>query len=145
MYLGLYALATRSSQDADVIWLITPFIYPTHNYTEVSSIHILPGSTIEMKEIRSKDMDQRVLEQPEVVTQHLPWRREIVVLTSHGVTVLRASKPYELLRDLLNERQGPENIKGHYEMSVNKVQPLANSVLLATHPFLLADNNVSFV
>jgi hypothetical protein len=66
-----------------------------------------------------------------------------VILTSHGTTVMRASKPYELLRDLLLERQGPENIKGHYEMSYNKVQPLANTVLLATHPFVFADNNVS--
>jgi len=140
---GLCALATHSSHDSDVLWLIMPFLYPTQNYTEVSSIHIIPGSTIEMKEIKPRDVDPRVLEQPEILSQHLPWRREIVILSSHCVTVLRAAKPYELLRDLLVSRHGPENIQGHFEMTQNKVHPLANSVLLAIHPFLLQDTNVS--
>jgi len=136
---GIFTISTPASRDSSAIWLISPFIYPTPNYAELSTIHMVPGLTVDIRELSIGDpsIDFQL---PEVMTQHMPYRREIVVLTNQGTTVLKAAKPYELLRDLLIERQGPENMKGHFEMLPNRVQPLANCVLLAIHPFNFADN-----
>lgn len=140
---GILAISSPTSRDESALWIITPFIYPTLNYAELSAIHLVKGSTIDIQEVAIRKVDPAIFEQPEVMVQHLPYRRELIILTSQGTTILKALKPYELLRDLLIERRGPENVKGHFEMIPNRVQPLANCVLLASHPFMFADNTVS--
>ncbi|CAG7786478.1 unnamed protein product [Allacma fusca] len=135
---GVYTFVTKASQDQDATWFIVPLMYPSQHCAEVCSVHMLPGyvrdiTAIPLQTTNGLDLNKSQL--PDVVTQHLAWSRQIVVLTPNGTVVFRQSKPFELLRDLLIERKGPENIKGHFELCASREQPLANVVLLASHPY----------
>lgn len=142
LFLGTLALATYVNQDADCLWLISPLLYPTPGLSEVLHLHSLGGRTVAIDMIRNTDHDLSIQRVPDIVTQHLKWQKQIVVLTSTGSIVFRASKPYEILRSTLEERNGPENIKGHFDLGFGREYPLSNSLLLAIHPFDRADNAV---
>lgn len=135
-------MACTSTRDKDLLWLISPFLYPSPRYAEMSNVHILPGVLHDLKEI-TYEVDPGTLEFPDILTQHLPWQRQIVVLSSWGTTVFRCHKPFELLRDLLVEKQGPENVKAHFFMLPTRELPLTNALLIAVNPFPFTDNNVS--
>lgn len=142
---GIYTFITRGNQDQDATWFIVPLMYPSQHCAEVCSVHILPGVAVDIKAIpmaSSNGLDLNRSPLPDVIIQHLNWSRQIVILTPNGTVVYRQSKPYELLRDLLIERKGPENIKGHFELCPNREQPLANAVLLASHPYQHVDHGV---
>jgi hypothetical protein len=132
---GVFGLAARSGQESDCFWLMTPYMYPSSYFSEVFTIQQLPGHTLDIKLIPSVKLDPALENLPDVITQHLLWQREIVVLTANGTTVFRAHKPYELLKCLMIEQGDPESISGHFnEFGVSKEQPLANSAFLAIHP-----------
>ena len=112
--------------------------------SDLTNIHSLPGVLHDVKEVSTSDPNALPLDYPDILTQHLSWQRQIVVLTSWGTSVFRVEKPFELLRDLILEKKGPENIKQHFYMLPTREHPLSNVLLIAVHPFLFSDNNVSF-
>jgi len=142
-FTGIFALACRANQDTDSLWLLSPYMYPTSYFSEVFTIQQLPGQTIDIKLIPSSKIDQELEHLPDVVTQHLLWQREIVVLTANGTCVFKAHKPYELLKFLMIDQGDPESLFGHYnEFGVQKEQPLANTALLAIHPSTRSEPSV---
>jgi len=137
LFPGVFALSSPMAQDEDCLWLISPFLYPTNSCTEVACIHELPGTALDIKGIPDTDeltQNSNTNGLPEVFRQHLPGQKQIVVLTVNGTAVFRAMKPYEQLKDLLVNKDGGESLKGHYELGMSAVQPLANTVMVAIHP-----------
>ncbi|ODN01638.1 hypothetical protein Ocin01_05049, partial [Orchesella cincta] len=136
------ALASHTTQEQDSFWIISPLLYPTQCLSEVFYVHKLPGRAVDIQFIPTPEYDLSLQQVPDVVSQHLKWHKQIVVLTSSGSVVFRANKPYEILKSTLIERKGPENIKGHFELGMGREYPLSNSFLLAVHPFDHADQTV---
>jgi hypothetical protein len=143
---GLLTLSSRSAQESDSFWMICPFMYPTNCFSEVFSIQKLNGQTLDVKLIPpTTDVSESISKLdilPDVVTQHLNWHREVVVLTSNGTTVLRIHKPYEMLKQLLIECGHTDNFRCHFDSGVSKEQPLANAALLAVHPATRSEPSV---
>ncbi|CAL8074629.1 unnamed protein product [Orchesella dallaii] len=139
---GLLALASHTTQEHDSFWIISPLLYPTQCLSEVFFVNKLPGRAVDIQFIPNPEYDLSLQQVSDVVTQHLKWHKQIVVLTSSGSVVFRANKPYEILKSTLIERKGPENIKGHFELGMGREYPLSNSFLLAVHPFDHVDQSV---
>lgn len=114
-------------------------LYPTQCLSEVFYVHKLPGRTVAVGLIPNPEYDLSLQHFPDIVSQHLKWHKQIVVLTSSGSMVFRANKPFEILKATLIEKNGPENIKGHFDLGLGREYPLSNSLLLAVHPFERAD------
>lgn len=120
-------------------------MYPTNFFSEVYSVNKISGTTLDIKLLplsSDPSISSGVEHLPDIITQHLNWQREIVVLTSHGTSVFRALKPYEVLKNLLVEYGSTDSLRSHFESGVSKEQPLANTALLAIHPSTRAEPSV---
>lgn len=135
-------MAAHVNQDHDSFWLINPLLYPTNCLSEVFHVHKLPGRALAIEMIPSSEHDLSLNHVPDIVSQHLKWNKLIVVLTSSGSVVFRANKPYEILKSTLLERNGPENIRGHFDLGFGREYPLSNSLLLAVHPYDRPDQTI---
>lgn len=105
-------------------------------------VHKLPGRALAIDIIPNADHDLSLQQVPDIVSQHLKWHKQIVVLTTSGSIVFRANKPYEILKATLLEKNGPENVKGHFDLGYGREYPLSNSLLLAIHPYDRVDKAV---
>jgi hypothetical protein len=118
-------------------------MYPSNFISEVFSIQKLPGETLDVKMIPpawDEFINPSIENLPDIITQHLNWHREIVVLTSNGTCVFRAHKPFEILKNLLTEFGNNDSLRSHFESG--KEQPLANAALLAVHPSTRSEPSV---
>lgn len=138
----MLALSSIGTHEHDSFWLISPLLYPTQCFSEVSYVHKLPGKTVAIEMIPSLEYDISLQNLPDISTQHLKWHKQVVVLTTSGSMVFQANKPYEILKHTFIEKNGPENIKGHFELGLGREYPLSNSLLLAIHPFERVDQAV---
>lgn len=114
---GTALLCSSPSEENDVLWTISPDIFPFQKTLQESSVitrldgrvwavHEVPESTYPAlpSPVPSKWPDP-----PAIITQHAQPARKFVVLSAQGSYLFTTIRPFEHLRQLLVDSNGPDS------------------------------------
>ncbi|CAB3985686.1 nuclear pore complex Nup155-like [Paramuricea clavata] len=123
---GIVLLCSSPNEENDVLWSISPDIFPFQKTLQESSVNIpLEGRTWALHEV--PESTYPVLpspvpamwpDPPAVVTQHALPSRKFVVLSAQGSYLFNTIRPFEQLKQLLLANNGPDSeaVQGFFRL-----------------------------
>ncbi|XP_064606018.1 nuclear pore complex protein Nup155-like [Liolophura sinensis] len=140
---GSLLLASSITENEDLIWATSCDSFPFQNQLmETQTTMAIDGTTWAICELpyppfgyaaTTKDAEGGIrCDPPVVVTQHVEMSRKFVFLNSQGICIVHKMRPVDQLRQILMDKQGPDNEEVKAFFKLHKVdQACATCLLLA--------------
>lgn len=134
-------LLVSSKGDNDLLWVISNDTFPTQpRLIELHTVASITGKNWALQEVpnhqtfknQPKAADSGVTEPPVLVTQHEEPQQKFIMVSPQGSHIITKLKPYEQLRQLLIDHQGPdcEAVKSFFSL-LRETQACSVCLILA--------------
>ncbi|XP_028403590.1 nuclear pore complex protein Nup155-like isoform X2 [Dendronephthya gigantea] len=123
---GIALLCSSPNEENDVLWSISPEIFPFQKNLQESSVNTpLEGRAWALHEVPEamypmlpSPVPMKWPDPPTVVTQHALPSRKFVVLSAQGSYLFTTIRPFEQLKHLLLDNNGPDSeaVQGFFRL-----------------------------